>query len=1146
MFPPYGYMEPYPHTSLHHCDHIPHPYHPYPSWETLSPQTRINTHASPSSSGPWTINGSVTHQNPTDCNSCCNHSYPPGYYGFRPPCPYIPSPPPQLCCHGSYPPYYGSYPSFAIPPCYPSDQNPYGYNSVKAHCCGCPNHTCNKGDNNSLKIEEPKPENDQDNRSSSLIQLPKYPYPVVWIPPGYSKDKESNKSSESSPAFWNGWIPTDISSSNGRKWDGDGKRNLQSSERRNQFPWPIVWMPGDQKIEGTTKNLKEKNSDPQVEEKLPSSLKIIPLKLLADESHGEKPDVDDKHVTLGHPKEVAEKESRTKTIPVRQLEEDNHEKLKIDEKHNDKDKEKSISIPEKQKENGAKKSPDSKQLPQAKTSKLPPVCLRVDPLPRKKNANGTSRSPSPPNRSGKEKVSKDKTEKEQLLVRDKQEMPKKMIQVVHVNDEHEAEKSKKKIQDTMATSLNEGATKVVDNQVDKEVEKQPIDENGVGKRPMENTKRTISGPRNEKKILSNSDAATRIQSAYRGFEVRRWQPLEKLRKISQIRQKAEIVKKQIQEFEAISKDLDLKQKTVISETIMNLLLQLDTIQGLHQTLRDVRKSVARELVGLQERLDSLDTTSTVENSSSEAVSAAVSSAPINLEPECVSVQSVDAAHPLEVASVGGKEESNVEPEVAYVDEKEETNAEQQRDVEVVKAESETGPGSFKSFSIERGSIPLEGREIDFPKEQVSSHGNAAESHLEKEQPINQEEVIKEIFEAHSTPTEEVTKLEADKQFVSHASTYQLGDQLSDPESGNDIKQDVRSEQSTLCTEGEANDVAAEESKPEMMELVEPTSGTTGVDFDIKETVVPGKEVDTMRAVPVPAVESNPVEKAVADNNVMHMTKDNSCSEQAVLGTSAENTNVQCIVGNLEEQAEDVDSIITGHLFPTCNGGHTSTSAEAYLEDVTNSMLPDAMNIRKDEGHSSNETFKANGGKVDDGAALEEGKDGFVPTDYIPSSTVKELSVSTREDGEFQNLPLPDAVDIKKDECVTRDETFEANVNRYDDAAAKISEVDSFPNEDTPLVNSEAAVSNSNSVASVGEYVIAPGINLSKEEKKLVEENEKLREMLEKLLEAGKAQMGVIANLNGRVKDLERKLSQKKRCKVKSLKPKRISPQRFVS
>ncbi|CAI9285528.1 unnamed protein product [Lactuca saligna] len=38
---------------------------------------------------------------------------------------------------------------------------------------------------------------------------------------------------------------------------------------------------------------------------------------------------------------------------------------------------------------------------------------------------------------------------------------------------------------------------------------------------------------------------------------------------------------------------------------MSLLLKLDTIQGLQPIVRDVRKSVAKELVGFQEKLDSL-------------------------------------------------------------------------------------------------------------------------------------------------------------------------------------------------------------------------------------------------------------------------------------------------------------------------------------------------------------------------------------------------------------------------------------------------------------------------------------------------------------------------------------------------------------
>lgn len=449
-----------------------------------------------------------------------------------------------------------------------------------------------------MKIEEQKIEKDQDNESSSLLQQPNYPYPVVCIPPSYLKNKMTNKSSESSPR-WNGWIPMDINGLDGVKRDEDGKKSLQYDERRNQFPWPIIWMPGDQKSED--KDLKEINSNPEVKETPSSKIKLIPLKLLEDE-HISPGDKEDRRKTLGQPEAVTERESRTKIIPVKHIEEDNQKRPNMDEKRKDMEKEKSHSIPEKQEENGAKKS-ISKLLPPTKTSKLPPVCLRVDPLPRKKPTNGTSRSPSPPGLKDKEK-----TEREQPILKDKkEEISKKEVRVVEAADKlsNEAENPKTESQEMMTTTVKEESAKIGENQQpDKgtgleamEVKTVEVLKNGKeveedeqvatdkatheldeGKRCMENSENIINEQRKERKILSQSDAATLIQSAYRGFEVRRWRPLEKLRKIHQIRQQTEAVKKQIQMFEASSKEQDLKHKVAISEAIMNLLLQLDTIQ----------------------------------------------------------------------------------------------------------------------------------------------------------------------------------------------------------------------------------------------------------------------------------------------------------------------------------------------------------------------------------------------------------------------------------------------------------------------------------------------------------------------------------------------------------------------------------------
>lgn len=63
--------------------------------------------------------------------------------------------------------------------------------------------------------------------------------------------------------------------------------------------------------------------------------------------------------------------------------------------------------------------------------------------------------------------------------------------------------------------------------------------------------------------------------------------------------------------------------------------------------------------------------------------------------------------------------------------------------------------------------------------------------------------------------------------------------------------------------------------------------------------------------------------------------------------------------------------------------------------------------------------------------------------------------------------------------------------------------------------------------SVDEHVLGLG-----SDKRLVEENEKLKEIMERLMEAGKEQLTVISNLNARVKDLEKKLSRRKKLRTR--------------
>ncbi|KAK9068329.1 hypothetical protein SSX86_012440 [Deinandra increscens subsp. villosa] len=223
------------------------------------------------------------------------------------------------------------------------------------------------------------------------------------------------------------------------------------------------------------------------------------------------------------------KQAVQKVIPVKQLV-TNEEKKSKD----------IVANSEKKTDDGSRASP--------KTSKLPPVCLRIDPLPRNKKS---SHSP------------KSSQQQAQVLKKSKEE-----------------EKS-------------EGDINKVELEQDNNM-------------PM--VKEVAVEDEKKKKNLSKNEAALIIQSLYRGFQVRKSQPLKKVRQIYEVKNLVSELRNRIQNLESSSSSkirVDGKEKVVIGETIMGLLLKLDTIQGLHPYVREVRKSVAKELVGLQEKLDSL-------------------------------------------------------------------------------------------------------------------------------------------------------------------------------------------------------------------------------------------------------------------------------------------------------------------------------------------------------------------------------------------------------------------------------------------------------------------------------------------------------------------------------------------------------------
>lgn len=83
----------------------------------------------------------------------------------------------------------------------------------------------------------------------------------------------------------------------------------------------------------------------------------------------------------------------------------------------------------------------------------------------------------------------------------------------------------------------------------------------------------------KEKNLSDDQAAVLIQSAYRGFEVRKLESLKKLKQMVEVRDQAAEIRMRIQALESSSDLLkNEKERVLIGEMIMRTLLKLDTIQ----------------------------------------------------------------------------------------------------------------------------------------------------------------------------------------------------------------------------------------------------------------------------------------------------------------------------------------------------------------------------------------------------------------------------------------------------------------------------------------------------------------------------------------------------------------------------------------
>ncbi|KAJ6818377.1 uncharacterized protein M6B38_405590 [Iris pallida] len=1109
----YRNMGPHPQSFNHQRPPHSHPGQYHPFWEAMPPPTTTDLHH-PSGFGHFPC------PNPAEHGGCCNYSYPPGYHSFRPAYSYIP-PPPPLYYHTPYAPHPDSYPAYSVPPPhYSLDQPRYDYDKARHHCCGCPNHSCHQKDDRPVKIEEQVPEEEQNRGSSSLIQSPNHNFPILWVPPEYMKGKGN----------LNGWVPLDINSLKGTKPDGEEKK---------QPPSPIIWMPSNDKPMEAAKDVKEISPTPKSMEEWPSKLKIIPLKFLENGDQDKKPRIVEETKSGVQPGVPTEKESsRTKNIPVKHLENgDQAKKPRVVEdesrsgvqpevpaekessrtknipvKHLEERNQKKTSTPEKPKgkdENEVKKASENKST--VKSSKLPPVCLRVDPLPRRKTTNGKSRSSSPAELEGGRAHQPNERSKEPVEeIAKVKDVPVSDMKGNTASQEAKEQKCQVSVPASSGVAVVEEACKNENLQATQEVvdmSEHPATEQRVeflerncSERDQEAAEKGQNMEGKKEGRMLELDAAVIIQSAYRGFQVRRWQPLEKLRKIAKIREQMLSIRRQIESTEAFK---DAKQRVVISETIMNLLLQLDTIQGLHPTVREARKAVARELVCLEEKLDSLVNLAAEDH---ESVNAKTNVADENSDDHllsCPETKSTTKRESLEemVASVGctdNSERAKVSKQPTEVD----SNVEHPPfENEESNRSADDGVAIIASPSLVTVQVPEE-------KLQVAADGNGS-----PDQPILNDNEGKRIQEA---------EVEEEKSHIEEGGNGFPEQQILD---------NNEAESCQGVDEGKkAEEVEAVETTAEELHIAEAGS-ITNTPFKedgssnasaYEDNVSPGvngrcQEVNGEEHI---GEEEESVESGGLDNrNIVHE------SEELPLHASGEESDIsKDALLRVEEAKSDAER----HLLIAPAEDEIDRKLDKPLEFKEAAHAEDEPQVSSTVGGDDCQSEMP--AELECVAGLNSRPGDAVGGDN--KTAVDNSGMLTAEYG--TNPPEEEPVCGGSDGSLVvcegnKDPTCE---DSHDNVIKAVASTQAFEKEASPVVlEATSEATEAPVLEDRGAVDVLDPVGAS-EEKKLIEENEKLREMLEKLLEAGKEQLGVISSLNGRVKDLERKLAQKKRVKVK--------------
>ncbi|CAM9004247.1 unnamed protein product [Rhodiola kirilowii] len=438
-------------------------------------------------------------------------------------------------------------------------------------CCGCLNHnsyyqgnqiSSSHNDSRVIKQQKEEPQPEDATRAGSMRPVAwnngnssSQPH-LFWIPPQYVNNQQQ-QNVDKGPQDWNiagQLIPFDLDKFASLQ-DNDGNKPMAAGIRNN-FPFPFILTPQNTSSSGNT----TKDRIKEIEEKSSSCNNSKPLKLLVDDDvtapHESVKTVEPPADTISKGEQLQNQKVRVKDILVKQAGENNETKPSTN-----------VAI-------------ESWEWNCQVTQSFRSPRNLQQLVSTSKNKENTVQ-PTTQNGCKTEDVNVTKKDEREEKIHHHSTGQEKNVKVLD---------TKESPKDNPVASIDE------DGNV-----QQGRETAGVGE-SFESVK-----PPKEGKSLSEDAAAVRIQSAYRGYEERKWQSLQKLRQIAKVREQISGIKHRIQALETdpeVHKGEIERQRLMIGETIMSLLLTLDTIQGLHSSIRDIRKSVAKELVSLQEKLDS--------------------------------------------------------------------------------------------------------------------------------------------------------------------------------------------------------------------------------------------------------------------------------------------------------------------------------------------------------------------------------------------------------------------------------------------------------------------------------------------------------------------------------------------------------------